>query len=179
MPYNPLRSEEHAMIDDPTPMKRRVKVDLADLASAFDETFSEARQYLDVDTGQVALVSDEINGLLQELYEEAASPEGIDATTLAAALERRKLPDWMKEAIREADQVEDGFGTRFLRVPRRESRDGYRDMEAFIGTVRDERLQRRLWRAIEGRGAFRYFRDVLDERPSERALARLSRYAPA
>jgi hypothetical protein len=34
-------------------------------------------------------------------------------------------------------------------------------MERFIRTVDDSELQDRLWRAIRGRGAFRYFRDVL------------------
>jgi hypothetical protein len=34
-------------------------------------------------------------------------------------------------------------------------------MEAFIGTVRDSRLQSRLDRAIRGRGAFRRFKDEL------------------
>lgn len=47
------------------------------------------------------------------------------------------------------------------------SRDGYRDMEWFIGSVRDPALARRLDRAIEGRGAFRRFRDALSERPVE------------
>jgi hypothetical protein len=33
-------------------------------------------------------------------------------------------------------------------------------MEAFIATVRSKRLQDRLWRAISGRGAFRYFKGL-------------------
>jgi hypothetical protein len=42
------------------------------------------------------------------------------------------------------------------------SRDGYRDMAAFIETVADEQRADRLAIAIEGRGAFRRFRSVLD-----------------
>ncbi len=41
-------------------------------------------------------------------------------------------------------------------------------MERFIATVRDPQLQNRLYRAISGRGAFRYFRDVLYEHPREK-----------
>jgi hypothetical protein len=41
-------------------------------------------------------------------------------------------------------------------------------MEAFIATVHDRRLQERLERAISGRGAFRYFKDVLLDYPAER-----------
>jgi hypothetical protein len=42
------------------------------------------------------------------------------------------------------------------------SRDGYRDMARFIETVTDEQRADRLAIAIEGRGAFRRFRSVLD-----------------
>ncbi|GEM_PF-6360599 len=62
------------MIDDPTLPKRRVKVDLADLASAFDEAVSEAQQYLDLDSGQVVLVTEEINGNLRGIQWEAIEP---------------------------------------------------------------------------------------------------------
>jgi hypothetical protein len=41
-------------------------------------------------------------------------------------------------------------------------------MEDFISTVKDARLRDRLWRAISGRGAFRYFKDVLEDHPRER-----------
>jgi len=41
-------------------------------------------------------------------------------------------------------------------------------MEEFIATVADWRLRNRLERAIGGRGAFRYFRDVLADYPTER-----------
>ncbi len=43
------------------------------------------------------------------------------------------------------------------------SKPGYRDMEDFITTVTDERLAERLGVAIQGKGAFRRFRDTLYE----------------
>jgi hypothetical protein len=52
-----------------------------------------------------------------------------------------------------------GSGTRYVRVPEAHSSEGYRDMEAFIATVPNKRLPDWLWRAIGGRGAFRYFKD--------------------
>lgn len=47
------------------------------------------------------------------------------------------------------------------------SRDGYRDMEMFIGTVGDPARADRLEIAIQGRGAFRRFKDVLARWPDE------------
>lgn len=52
---------------------------------------------------------------------------------------------------------------RWLRFDRTGSRDGWHDMAAFAGRQPDTALRERLERAIEGRGAFRRFRDVVHE----------------
>ena len=62
------------------------------------------------------------------------------------------------------DDGEDDVG-RWLWVECEGSRGGYRDMELFIDTVEDEILADRLARSIQGRGAFRRFKDVLADRP--------------
>lgn len=54
---------------------------------------------------------------------------------------------------------------RWLWVDCEGSRDGYRDMEDFIATVADPHRAELLAVAIEGRGAFRRFRDVLHRWP--------------
>ena len=77
-------------------------------------------------------------------------------------------PEWMREEARRAQEVEAGMGTRYLSVPHADSRESYRDMEAFIATVVDARLGDRLDRAIQGRGAFGRFKDVLAGWPAER-----------
>ncbi len=57
---------------------------------------------------------------------------------------------------------------RYIRIDPIESHEVYRFMERFIPTVEDEHLQYLLWVAINGRGAFRRFKDVLCEYPDER-----------
>jgi uncharacterized protein YciI len=54
---------------------------------------------------------------------------------------------------------------------RPESGEGYRDMLDFAADLPEGRLRERLFRALDGRGAFRRFRDVLQEAP-EPHLAR-------
>ena len=149
-------------------MKRRLRVDLVELVGAFDSGPSEASYFLDLETGEVSLVTEEIRSELEACYEAMAEARAQGAVTLAEILERRDLPQWEKELVLEADRVEAGFGARYIRVPRDESRDAYRDMEAFVPTVDDGSLQAQPWRAIEGRGAFRRFRDVLADHPHER-----------
>jgi hypothetical protein len=57
---------------------------------------------------------------------------------------------------------------RYERIPRAESHEGYEDMEDFIATIKDEHLAELLEVAINGRGAFRRFKDVLLRYPEER-----------
>jgi len=73
---------------------------------------------------------------------------------------------------------------RYEPIPKAESSKGYEDMEDFIATVEDEHLTDLLEVAIDGKGAFRRFKDILaryseeqerwfrfkDERMQERAL---------
>jgi len=84
------------------------------------------------------------------------------------AFEKEHVPDWQREQLRYADRVEAGSGDHVISIPSEGSYEGYCDMEAFIATVRNRRLQERLERAINGRGAFRYSKDVLLDYPVER-----------
>lgn len=64
------------------------------------------------------------------------------------------------------DDVEDeDDDERWLRVRCEGPRRRYRDMECFIGRLEDQQVADRLARAIQGRGAFRRFKDVLSSWP--------------
>jgi hypothetical protein len=100
-----------------------------------------------------------------------------DPSTTGGALDLRTGEVWPRSAIEYAE--EDGADVeapdfedreRFRRVDG-DSRDGYRDMVEFIGTVADTRLGERLRDAIHGRGAFRRFADTLG-RSSQDELSR-------
>lgn len=65
------------------------------------------------------------------------------------------------------DRIEEE-SDRYERIPRAESHEGYEDMEDFIATVKDEHLAELLEVAINSRGAFRRFKDVLLRYPEER-----------
>jgi hypothetical protein len=71
-----------------------------------------------------------------------------------------------EEAQRQLAEVDEAEPGRYLRVPRADSREGYDDMRDFIDTLGDEHLQELLDVAIQGRGAFRRFKDVLARHPT-------------
>jgi hypothetical protein len=57
---------------------------------------------------------------------------------------------------------------RYVRVDPASSREQYRWMERFVNSVQDQPLRERLLVAIDGKGAFRRFKDVLLAFPAER-----------
>ena len=79
------------------------------------------------------------------------------------------LSDYMddEETSELKDRIEED-SDRYERIPKAESREGYEDMVDFIATVDNERLAELLEVAINGKGAFRRFKDVLLNYPEER-----------
>lgn len=71
------------------------------------------------------------------------------------------------EAALNRQQVSENIRN-FLRVEPASSREQYRWMEKFVGSVTDEPLRERLIISIDGKGAFRRFKDVLLAYPAER-----------
>ncbi len=146
---------------------RKLKIDLFDLAYALENVSWETNHYLDLETGQVIMVFTDTYRELEDFYEAAYDSESEEAFDLAEVLEQRGLPEWQKQVLLEAYQIQ-ANSSRYLAIPRADSYEGYNDMEAFIFTVEDSRLQDRLWQAIRGRGAFRRFKDTLARYPRER-----------
>jgi len=79
------------------------------------------------------------------------------------------ISDYMddEESSKLRDKI-DEQPDRYERIPKVESREGYEDMEDFIATVEDDHLAELLQLAIDGKGAFRRFKDVLARYPVER-----------
>jgi predicted nucleotidyltransferase len=128
---------------------KRLRVDLPGLMAAFEDASWETSYYLDRETGEVILLTSEELGYVDE------PPDW-------------PLPEWQQEAVKQAEKIWLDGGKRYLHVPDADSREGYGDMEDFIATVEDEHLRQLLWVAINGRGAFRRFKDILYDHSRER-----------
>ena len=70
------------------------------------------------------------------------------------------LPEWQQPEVETARSIVADSGERFVDAPDRFDFHEYRQMERFIGTLEDSAAAEQLWRAIKGRGAFRYFKDT-------------------
>jgi len=79
------------------------------------------------------------------------------------------ISDYMDEAdIKELRDKIDENPNRYELIPKAEPYEGYNDMVDFISTVEDEHLVELLEVAIDGKGAFRRFKDVLARYPEEK-----------
>lgn len=72
-------------------------------------------------------------------------------------------PDAQLKRQQLADQIRN-----FVRIEPASSREQYRWMERFVASVEDDALRERLIISIDGKGAFRRFKDVLLAYPAER-----------
>ena len=75
---------------------------------------------------------------------------------------------WPQFVLDGGDRPDEDEGEdRTLEIWNMGSRGGYRDMQDFVDTITDPERRDRLEIALEGRGAFRRFRDVLARWPAE------------
>ena len=80
---------------------RKLEINWIELDAAFQGGSWDMRFYLDLETGDVVMVTNEIARYLKE-------PPDYD------------LPDWMQHDLQMARQVEERDGTRYIRIPQKD-----------------------------------------------------------
>ena len=79
------------------------------------------------------------------------------------------LDEWMTtDEIERISERLNSEPERYLAIPTEGSHKGYQDMVAFTEGVENMDLKEKLLIALDGRGAFRRFKNVLSEYPEER-----------
>ncbi len=151
---------------------RRVRAKLSDLAEELGLESSEANGYLNLETGEVILITEEIQNELDAIHDTLpqelwSASESERRAAFLEAVEAAHGDNWMAEALEVADRVDQGLDETFVALPEADTQADYQDMAAFVDSVSIPRFQDRLDRAIRGRGAFRRFRDELRDEPAE------------
>ncbi len=144
--------------------KRVLKIDLDELGEAFDNRDIES--YLNLETGEVVMITDDIRYEMDQVGDEFADSE-TGKVDWANVLPQTDLEDWLKEDVLKAAEAEDDDGARFIPIPAVSSHESYNDMVDFIASLPNLQLQDKLSIAINGKGAFRRFKDVLKYYPKE------------
>jgi len=132
-----------------------------DFEMAFEMNDYEHPAYLDSETGDVIFIDGELSYQLDELLTDEETLDEIDATLQANS----ELSDTEREQLMNLARVEADGKNRYWMLPKRDSRDGYRDMQKYIWSLEDDHLSELLEVAIQGSGAFRRFKDALYRYP--------------
>ena len=122
--------------------RRRVPIDWLDLEMAFETRLDDSASYLDLRTGKVHFVP-------TSSFDEDTAGDGEDILS-EEAVDAGLAEGWL------------------LHVEPLESHEEYDWMVQFAGSVEESRLRELLEVALDGRGAFRRFKDVLARWPQER-----------
>ena len=119
-----------------------MKVDFNAILEVMEFQNDKNTGYLNVKTGDVVVLSDEVVRAAEEEDDLSGYPE------------------WERGDIEIARDIYVNDSPDYLELPDRFEINEYRMMETFIGTVENPDFQRQLARSIEGGGAFRRFKDV-------------------
>jgi hypothetical protein len=118
-------------------------VRLNDIIDALEMQFDESSSFLDRDTGRVETIS---HDLLQEAEESGDNDEP-------------DLPAWQIQEWETAKRI--ASTDRFQLLPTKFEVHEWAVMQDFSRSVRSDNIREDLLHAIQGAGAFRYFKDTL------------------
>ncbi|MEW6110008.1 MAG: UPF0158 family protein [Nitrospirota bacterium] len=131
---------------------KKLKVDLDDIAFIMEmsDDFGSVKLF-DTETGEVIDMPDEVMSAVESEDEEKING----------------LPEWEKELVEAAERVLSDDAGRYVEIPRKPSYESYNLMVEFASSVKDRRLMEKLDIALDGKGAFRRFKNVLSAYPEE------------
>lgn len=144
----------------------KLQINWSDLEIVLDIGDFDVEVHLDTKTGEIIIKDDYISTMLNSIsYDDDTTIETIISKI---ADEIGNPGESEQETIKHLILIERDKNERYLSLPQGDSRDGYSDMEAYIETIDDENFAEKLTVSIQGKGAFRRFKDVLLNYPDAR-----------
>ena len=120
-------------------------VKLKDIIDEMDTMSDEYKVFLDKETGNIVSLSVEELSIAEELEEDEDFSD---------------YPEWQRDELKEALDVVLNWEN-YVELPDKFEIDEYSIMEEFCDYVSDSRIGDALRNAIQGRGAFRKFKDTI------------------
>jgi len=121
-----------------------IRLKLNDIIEGLEFQSDESSSFLDKTTGKVVLISD---------YEISAAEDGDPI---------EDFPDWEQDLVRIAKEIVDETGN-YIDLPTKFDINEYSIMEKFCLSLNDSEMSDNLYSSIKGSGAFRRFKDAINE----------------
>jgi hypothetical protein len=146
-----------------------LKVDFDEIQKAMEDVVRDSFDYfLDLRTGEVIVLSEDIlDKVGARLYDGDFDVIGDDIEYIEFS-EEPILPSWMEDEVELVMNVILEKNGRYDRIPERQSTEAHQVMLEFLETVEEPVLKEELAHALDGKGAFRRFKDILRYNPKER-----------
>jgi hypothetical protein len=145
-------------------------IDFDGLQKAMEDTDREAFEYfLDMETGEIIILSEDIINKAQDILAQSYDDDIGDYEDVEVE-KVPVIPEWMEDEIELALEIFIYEKERYARIPERSSRYGYETMKAFAETLEDGALREMILELLDGKNAFRRFKDSLAPYPKERKL---------
>jgi len=119
-------------------------IKLDDIIEALELDSNDSNYFYDVANSCVVMITDEEFGYAED--EKALSD----------------LPEWQRESVELAEKIMYSSTDDFIRLPNKHDLNEYRVMEHFIMSLELGQMRDELWNAIEGKGAFRRFKNQVN-----------------
>lgn len=128
----------------------------------------EAFEYfLDIETGDVIILSEDILQKVQSIISESYD-EDMSAYEAIEFDEDIALPEWAEDEVELALDIFIHHEERYVRIPERRSAGVFQAMQGFTAALENPELRLQLEEITDGKGAFRRFKDILEDYPKER-----------
>lgn len=147
-----------------------MNIDYDEIQKAMEDTVRDAFDYfLDRETGEIIILSEDIIKKAQEILEESYDDDIGDFEDVEVE-KVPVIPEWMEDEIELALEIFIYEKERYARIPERDHHHGYNTMKEFASTLENEALKQTLLGLLDGKNAFRRFKDALGQYPKERKL---------
>ncbi len=149
---------------------KKLKIDFDEVQKAMEDISREAFDYfLDTETGDLIILSEDILERAQVILAAGIDEDMADYEEIEFD-EEMDVPDWMEEEIELALTLFLNENGRYVRIPERYAANAFQTMQEFVETVPEARLREELTAILDGKGAFRRFKDALEKYPKERKM---------
>ncbi|MBT9165255.1 MAG: hypothetical protein DDT23_01270 [candidate division WS2 bacterium] len=127
---------------------KKLKVDIGEIALTMEmqDDFDNITLF-DTESGEVVSIPNELMDAVGSRDEEAMED----------------LPEWKKDLVELTGDIISNEAGRFVDIPRKPFYDAYNLMVEFAGTVTNRFLREKLEISLDGKGAFRRFKNVLSD----------------
>jgi hypothetical protein len=147
---------------------KKLTIDFNEIQKAMEDVSRDAYEYFfDIQCGEVIILSVDILMRAQEMLEESYDDDMVNYEEVEFD-EVVEIPPWMEEEIELAMDILLHDCSRFVRIPERSSHHGFNVMREFTESVKNPDLREKLSNIIDGKGAFRRFKDALEPYSKER-----------